>query len=209
VLNIPQYVGPGTSLGLFAGLISIPTRSGTGFTTAFNTLAGFSQTDNAVGFTVTDSAGAGGDHIEGIVQAYPGVPFTITWLQALPFSFANNNWCGLVVMNTTTGKLMGFEMHAGTLQVIAYTTPILFSSTPTTHAYPLTSGPIWFNYQDDGTNIFFSASSDGVTWTQIYTVTRAASFLGSTGFNFFGFATNAFTTPVASLTVMSYVMTTP
>ena len=72
------------------------------------------------------------------------------------------------------------------------------------------AGPfIWFKYQDDGTNIYWSSSTDTVTWTQIYTVSRSSSYLGSSGFNYLGFGLEAYATPGTALTIMSLTETMP
>lgn len=70
--------------------------------------------------------------------------------------------------------------------------------------YPL----IWIRYQDDGTNIKFFVSADGVAWQQVSSVTKAASWLGTGNFNYFGIVLNP-QGQGTTFTVMSFAITFP
>ena len=90
--------------------------------------------------------------------------------------------------------LFGFRWGGGgpwQTWVLTYASP---GSSPGVAASPAFSvtGLTWFQYQDDGTNITFSYSLDGVYWVQIYTVSKASSYLGSSDFAYIGFGLEAY-----------------
>lgn len=43
---------------------------------------------------------------------------------------------------------------------------------------------------NNGTNITFSTSNDGITWVTVYTVAKASGFLGASGYTNVGFFVN-------------------
>ena len=59
------------------------------------------------------------------------------------------------------------------------------------------SQPIWFQIQDNGTNVTFGFSQDGVNYVPLYTTTKASGFLGASGYNNVIFFAN----PAASQTI--------
>lgn len=197
--------GTAGGTGLFAPLISIPTRAAFGFTNNLNQTGTFSQFDNVMGFSLSDTAGLG-DHIEGIYSAYPSSPFTMTWLQASPTGWGVNTWAGLIVAASTTGKITGYCTNQnGGGSVFNYSAPNTFANTSvngTSYSYPF----IWLRYKDDGTNIYFYVSSDGVVWLQVFTVAKSSAYVVS--FTYLGFALNAYSAPY-SMTVMSLTQTFP
>lgn len=205
--------GTGTAssaTGLFNQILSAtPTKAGTGLTTAYNQQGTFFSADNATGFTIGDTAA--NTQIEGWVKAYPATPFTAIALIAPQSWSASINFqrFGLVVANTTTGANMIFDVGSSSnviAQVSGSTNPSFGSVTNIVSSPVLPSWPEyeWMKYVDNGTNITFSISSDGSNWVQVYTVSRASSYLGSSGFNFFGFVVAPTGAPM-SATLLSYV----
>jgi hypothetical protein len=51
--------------------------------------------------------------------------------------------------------------------------------------------PIWMQIRDDGTNVFFKASTDGVNFSTLYTVAKSSGFLGASGYSNVIFFINA------------------
>lgn len=208
VLNVP------TNIGLFAPLISsVPSSSNTGFTTSFNTSGTWATTNSVMGLTLSDSTGTVGENMEGLVGSYPGVAFTASGLFSLPVFASNFNLIGFVIMTSTTGKAMffGWRYNTGVWQitVLAYNSPTSYNTDP----YPWVSivgnpATTWIRVQDDGTNIKFYASPDGVLWSLIYSVTKASSFLGSSGFVYFGVCIDRSNGPTGTA-LMGYFKTTP
>ena len=65
----------------------------------------------------------------------------------------------------------------------------------------------WLKLANDGTNLNFYSSSDGVTWgSALYTVSRASSFIAATEYNYLGVViqpqTSAMTTILKQWTVV-------
>lgn len=199
----------GGGSGLFSGVLSaIPTTTSTGFTTAYNQQGTFTSANNPTGLTIADSASGG--LIEGVVKAYPATPFTaIMLISPNYYNVGSATRFGFVVANTTTGANMLFNMGFSggnpVPTVIGSTDPNFGSFSFITTGSSLQSWPIylWLKYVDDGTNITFSLSTDASNYSQIYTVSRASSYLGSSGFNFFGFVLSPSGAPM-SATLLSY-----
>lgn len=54
--------------------------------------------------------------------------------------------------------------------------------------YGMTYGGLWIGLRDDGTNVHYELSQDGVNFITIFTVTKSSGYLGSSGYShiFFG-----------------------
>jgi len=64
-------------------------------------------------------------------------------------------------------------------------------NTAGTTYYPIIGmGDIWLRIADNGTNITMSFSTDGITWTPVYTIAKASGYLGSSGYSNVGFLLN-------------------
>lgn len=181
--------------GLFGPILSaIPVRATLGLTTSFNASGTFTQADTAMGITIADPTGTSGENFEGLLKAYPSSPYTLNALVIAPPTGTNFVCVGLVIMLSTTGKLIFFGWrwsNSGNVWqpcVIAYNSPTSFDTflySPVLSQVPLV---LWYQIVDDGTNITFNISVDGVYQMPVYTVTKASSWLGASGFNFIGFA---------------------
>lgn len=183
--------GPGGGLGLFSGLITVPTISSSGLTTGWNQAAGFSATNNATGITLTDSATHTGSYLEGIVKTYPATTFTLTTLFSLPYTGQNFEAIGLCILDTLTGKALTFSAiwpASGNLWnfiVDGWNSPTSHNTTPLGRTNAVYSF-MWIRLVDNGTTISFQASSDATWWYQVYGISKASSFLGSSGFHYLG-----------------------
>jgi hypothetical protein len=199
--------------GLFSGLIgsSVPSTTGTGLTTAFNQRGSFSVTNSAIGISMVDTTGTGTENIEGIVKTYPGVAYTLTVCMSVPIFASNFNLIGIIAATSTSGKLMlfGIRWNGGfQLGVLAYNAFNSFNSNPGTYTSYAVMPYIWLRLKDDGTNITFYISNDGVYFNQFYTVTKASSFLGGSGFGLLGIAIDPCNGVIGS-SCMAYDYTTP
>ncbi len=217
VNGAPAWITPsgggGGNPGLFSGLIgsSVPTQSSTGMTTAFNQRASFSAADSAVGISMIDTSADASENVEGVTNVYPSVPYTLSVLVSLPASASNYNLVGIIAATSSSGNITFFGMrwaYEWQWTVLAYNSYNSYNSDP----FPWTGifyGPyIWLRLKDDGTYIYFSTSADGVFWQQQYTVSKASSFLGSSGYNLLGVAIDPATGVIGS-SVMGYIYTTP
>lgn len=188
--------GGGGGAGLFAGGMNPASRSTAGLTTNVNQQGTFSMGDGTqtVGFYIADSMFSGGDELEGIVAAYPGSAFQLDALINIqgPTGGSPGAFGGVAIMNTTTGQTMlfGLRWSGGAWQpyVMTYNSPTSFNSS-------LYSGSdlalanadrVWLRLVDNGTDITCSWSLNNILYTQVYTVAKSSSFLGSGGFNYLG-----------------------
>jgi hypothetical protein len=218
VLNVPNYSsggGGGGGSGLFSGnLGTLPTQSGTGFTTAFNQSANFTAVNSPIGFTIADSVGITGDLIEGKTSAYPGSPYTLTACVSLGFVAGGGAMVGFMIAASTSGVIEFFGMrgNGGTWQ----TAIMKWNTFNSFNGYTGSTGPngvftvpfIWMRLQDDGTNLKFSFSFDGQSWNLYYSTTKAASFVVG-NFNLLGFVINPSGSATLGATIMSYGITFP
>jgi hypothetical protein len=151
--------------------------------------------------------------MEGLLKAYPGTAFTLTILTTMPAPAANYAGNGIVVAASTTGNAMWFgTFYDSEYYFLAYewATPSSLGSS----LYFATSGVfqgspyVWLRYKDDGTNLYFSYSYDGIVFIQLYTVSKASSYLGSGGFNYLGYIIEPQSVAMASV-LMSWAITEP
>lgn len=63
--------------------------------------------------------------------------------------------------------------------LFTYTNPTTFNASTFTSGSSDMFGLTWLKLQDDGANLIYSASTDGVNFLQIYSETYAASFIGA------------------------------
>jgi hypothetical protein len=132
--------------------------------------------------------GTGSNLLEGVVKAYPGSAFTYTVLMTSPLIYSNYTQAGFVIANTLTTQAMIFDIvyNSGWFAAVAeMSTPTTFVTTASTQNI-VQSGQYWLRLQDDGTNIKFSFSADGVYFYPFYSVAKSSSYLGSSGFNYLG-----------------------
>lgn len=203
--------GGGSGSGLFASLINIPTITSSGFTTAWNQSGTFTAVNSSIGITLNDSAATGAS--EGIISAYPGVAFTETILVSAPIE-KNYTTIGFVILSTTSGanETFGLSYSSGdftnTLEASA-----THSSSPgvyvATDGNVPVSGMQWLRYQDDGTNVKYSVSGDGVIFYPVYgPVAKSSTYLGSSGYNYLGISMSSYLANAGG-TIMSLTRTTP
>jgi len=115
-----------------------------------------------------------------ITESAPSTPYT-KWARISLFPDAVNYYATGVAFADVTGKII---RHGSTLnnvpniQIDAYTNPTTLSSTP--YAVPGTSGtiqiPPLYGIEDDGTNLNFLISYDGVSSFVVYSASRTAFF---------------------------------
>jgi hypothetical protein len=206
----------GGGTGLWGPVISQPTISSLGMGTAFNQSVTYSQTNNAVGVTISDTTGVtSGDQVEGLVKSYPGTPFTYSALLSVlnATNASPGPLMGFLVAASTGGALMTFHLSAvtnttATIQIVEWNSYTSYNST--LYAGPTISlvTPVWLRYQDDGTNINFKMSFDGVNYWTMYTFVKSSSFLAG-NFNLFGFGIDPLRDLAAVGTILSATMTTP
>lgn len=200
--------GGGTS-GVFGPIITVPSSTGSKFTTWINQSSA-TETDTLVGmsFQVPNN----GNEFSGLIKLAPAPPYHAVFL-LIPelFGPTTSDWTdenGITVgWYDGTSKLDTFLLYgrgAGNFQTFHYT-----FSAPDTLAANTAIGPqmygsgtlIWFRLGNDGTNITFDTSNDGLTWTNEYTTTIAEGYL--LAYTYLAIGMTNFATPWA-FTLASY-----
>jgi hypothetical protein len=144
-------------------------------------------------------------------MAYPASPFTLTAVFTAQSPLANFNLAGVAIAASLTAKLIFAGIRWATNQgsaVLTYNTATSFNSGSTTQSSIFPGSLLGVRVQDDGTNLTISFSTDGYVWRVVQTGTKAASWLGSTGFNFLGVVIDTDGGPV-STTLLAWNITTP
>lgn len=188
----PSYQAGGgggsvVSITLFPGVAVNPTIAGTGLTTPFNQKSTFSASNTPNGISLTDTTSNGGvEHIEAIVQPYPATPFTATAVFTVPVS-ANYNLAGIIITSDlSTGKIQCAVNRWGPAwAVMNYNSFNSFNGFlygPANFAASL----VGVRVQDDGTNIVYYFSNDGIVWDLVSSQAKSSSFLGASGFKYLG-----------------------
>ena len=176
---------PFAGSGLYRQVLSpTPTSASTGLTTWLN--QGTSVvSDSPVGLSI-EAPQSAGTNLSGRYMAAPTAPYTITALLG-------------ATRNSGSGSMAGIGWYDGSakLQVLSYDTnatssPLLrvrqFANPTTTPGVNYASfanwfsQPIWLRVRDDGTNVSFSFSQDGVNFLELYAVAKSAGYLGSSGY---------------------------
>jgi hypothetical protein len=208
----------GSGTGLWEQIISQPTIAGLGLTTGLHQSGTFAAANNAVGITLSDTAGLGAtDLIEGIVKAYPTPPFTFTVLVNSSGVFTSTNPfpIGIVVAaDLTTGKLITCGVNGLGSTTADYLSNnefgyVKWTNSTTFSAFGGVIGgvnrmtPVWLRYKDDGTNSLCQYSPDGINFQTLTTEVKASGFLGASGYNYLGLAIDPHNTSNASATFYS------
>jgi hypothetical protein len=99
----------------------------------------------------------------------------------------NNKYC-VIRYSTKDG---------GTMYIDCYSSYQTFNSTLVSFIIGL--GTKYFKIKDDGVNIYFYWSNDGVTFIEAYTVAKANGYLGENGYNTIVYGVDANNFEVATL----------
>jgi hypothetical protein len=179
--------GGASGAGLYRQVMSAtPTSVGTGLTNWLNQGTSL-VSDSAVGITIdAPSAGVNSNVVARYMPA-PSPPYTITALIAATrnsnnFSGAGIGWYDgsnkLHVMSLTINN-----GAAARLEVEKWNTTTSFNNIDIASSTNAFSQPIWFRIQDDGTNVSFAFSQDGASFLPLFSVAKASSWLGTSGYN--------------------------
>lgn len=199
----------GSGGGLWGGAMSsLPTAASTGLSTWTNQ-GGASVADAATGITVT-APNSSADSVRIRRKAAPATPYTITGLIAVSAMVDSTHIVsGGIGWYDGTNKLhlcaldYNSTNKSWAVSVNKFTTPTAFSANDVSDTFPGAPNPIWLRIGDDGTNAQFFISTDGVNFTQIFTVAKASGFLGGAGYANVCFFANAIARDTLA-TLMSY-----
>lgn len=169
-----------------------PTKAALAFSNSLNNQGTYSQTDTALGVMFSDTATTGSAALEGSFSSYPATPFTYTVM--LGFQPRTGVSVCFSVAASMTGATENLCEH-DTGAVSPFSTDIEQWNTPTTYSTTVANTEVkflggshlWMRIKDDGTNLIYSVSYDGVNWSIVYQVAKASDFLSSNGgFHYIG-----------------------
>lgn len=172
--------------GLFRQIMSAtPTSASTGLTTWLNQ-GSASISDSAVGVSMTVPAN-GSTSVTGRYVAAPSPPYTIT---ALMSSTRNNTSISMAGIGWYDGtsklQLLSNETNLAPCPILrvrpfaSVTSPGTPNFTSQNSCFPV---PTWLQIKDDGTNVSFAYSQDGVNFLTVYSIAKASGYLGATGYS--------------------------
>lgn len=113
-------------------------------------------------------------------QAAPVTPYRVA-AKLDGWAFGNTNGGPAVAYYDGTkvqAIFLGGSGSAPQLYVQNWNTPTSFNATPYTQPLSALSA-LWFGLRNDGTNIYFEISTDGVTFAPVYTFASASGFLAN------------------------------
>jgi hypothetical protein len=190
--------------GVYYGIDAIPTSPSANndeFPGAALDVAWTVVNQNSAVITVANSrisilrTGTGGDSACAVVKAVPGATYTVTAKCNVAGVGANYLTGGLVVRDSASGKLQGFgptwnvgnstQGGIGALQFSAPTTSTgwLFGSTMLT--YPSGAVDQYLRITDNGTNLIFSISADGISFITLNSSSRTSYLANPNQIGFF------------------------
>lgn len=146
-----------------------------------------SSKTQALSITAGTSAGR---NVRGLYRAVPSTPYRIAAAILPMLARTNFGTNGVGWYNPTSGAL---QIMMSFWNATRYQMTILnFSNTTTLTGAAITDfdlstitnpfSTIWMGLRDDGTNVYFELSADSVNWFTLYSTSKAAGFLGSTGY---------------------------
>jgi beta-xylosidase len=130
-----------------------------------------------------------GDNNRILVKAAPSTPYTVTANCVL--TIVNANYCaaGLCFRQSSNGRLATIQWQTASFYAQKINNPTSYNSSYAVTATALTSN-VWLRIADNGSNRIVSYSSNGVTWTQLYSVGNT-DFLTADQVGFFANSNNA------------------
>ena len=128
------------------------------------------------------------------LTSLPSTPYTITtYIEAIldPNSFASSNYLGWSDGTKYQVLRLAGPNAQGTpyLAVTRYSDSATFVSNDFLKVF-YSSTPMWQQVADDGTNVFWRISLDGVNFVTVYTIDKASGYLGSGGYTRVGWGVN-------------------
>lgn len=158
--------------------------------------------------------GGAGDNVHMRVQTPPVTPYVLSACFTPNIESANKTSCGVVLRESSTGKFIFFRFMFDTTSIITksdvifsvdkYTNPTTLSGNYTVCSAGFLRGSvIWLQIADDGADLTWSYSNDGVNFVELTSQSRT-NFM-ALGPNQVGFAINSNTTSgAAGMTLLSW-----
>jgi len=213
-ITIASSSGVG-GVGLYQPLITtLASQANSGLTTWINQ-GGATVADTSMGMMITAPA-AGAASIRALSKSSLTPPYTIKALVILDGKQnANYIYTGLGWSDGTNAATSKFHLgllisngsFAKTMEVEKWSNSTTWNSTEVGGVSGVGNNMIWLAISDDGTNVYFLYSINGVFYTQLFTVAKAAGYLGASGYsNIVFFAQNSNSVASAG-TLVGYIET--
>jgi hypothetical protein len=202
--------------GLFSTPLAgatVPTSAGTGLTTWLSQGVAAVQ-DSTNGILLSAAENAGDEHWHLRTMASPGTPYTITAL----FAFTpptTGNVCEVGIGWTDNTKLQLLRILVNSAAAVSagvahYSNTTTFVGNDSTNSGALVPNVVWVQIHDDGTNVSFLISSDGVDFIPLFSIAKSSGYLGASGYTnvCIGVASNSSSTnKTTQLKVLYWVKT--
>jgi hypothetical protein len=178
--------------GLYRQIMSAtPTSASTGLTTWLNQ-GSCVVSDSAVGLSI-DAPQSATANLCGRYMTAPATPYTTTVLLAATRYSGSTSMTGIGWYDGTAKlQVLSYETNGANGSVVRvrqFTNPTTTSTINFASSFNFFSQPIWIQVKDDGTNVSFAFSQDGVNFLVVYSVAKSSGFLGASGYSkliFFG-----------------------
>lgn len=115
------------------------------------------------------------DNLRLLKKAAPATPWVITSLVQIDARLASYSRMGIAMRESGTGQIMTVALvHAGGLSVdvAKHNSASSFNATAASLGFGSWPSPAWLRIADDGTNVVFSYSLDGVNFVQLFSEAR-------------------------------------
>lgn len=206
----PLYAAvSGAGVGLFGPVMTAPPAAATLPFTTWANQGTSTIADNAVGYTLAGQLASHNDEWRLRYFTGPATPYTYTALLAVTYTGSNIGGALLGWYDGT--KLQGMRLinNGGAWQIFISSFTGLGNAFQANQVGPLVYSMttlLWVRINNDGTNITFSISADGVNFDTIYTVAKASGALGSGGYTNVAFGVEA-NSRICYATLMSWLQT--
>jgi len=179
-------VSPTAGTGLYRQVLSpTPTSAGTGLTTWLNQGSSV-VSDSATGLSL-DAPQSATTNLSGRYMAAPTAPYTITALLGATRNSAGASMAGIGWYDGSAKlQVLSYESNStsgSVLRVRQFASPTTAPGVNFSSFSNWFSQPIWLRLRDDGTNVSFSFSQDGVNFLELLTFAKSAGFLGASGYS--------------------------
>ncbi|UEP53009.1 hypothetical protein LMA00_30275 [Burkholderia ambifaria] len=205
--------GGGGGGGLFSQILSAtPTSSTTGFTTWVNQGSTATVTDSATGILLQDLTSGGSTVLRLRAKNAPSAPYSAIALFAMNLQPATS-FSGFVFGwydGSNKLQVVNFQFQGSSLDlgVVSYSNPTTYVAMNYGQVQWFGGQLVWLRLQDDGTNISYSYSIDGVGWIVLYKMAKSSGYLGTSGYSQIAFGV-APQNAGAGVSLLSYRETSP
>jgi hypothetical protein len=172
--------------GMYRQVMSdTPTSASTGLTSWLNQ-GSASVSDSAVGMCIDTPTSGTSANLTGRYKAAPTAPYTITILVAATRYSNTFNGVGIGWYDGTAKlHLLSYQLNGALPYLIVnkWDNVTTFNAADLTSSLNAFAQPIWLQIADDGTNVIFRFSQDGLNFNTLFTVAKSSGFLGASGYS--------------------------